>query len=79
MRIPIRNHRKMIIGYQVFDTLIHLPVFALMRSLGEGTLKLFHLKRMVSQHVILQITQRAHVDLDIDNHALRTTGKAKEF
>jgi hypothetical protein len=59
--------------------LIPLPVFAPMRPLGEGTLKLPHLMPMVSQYVILQIAQRAHVGLDIDDHALRTTGKAKEF
>ncbi len=38
-----------------------------MRSLGEGTLKLPHLMPMVSQHVILEIAQRADVGLDVNN------------
>jgi hypothetical protein len=38
-----------------------------MRSLSEGTLKLPHLMPMVSQHVILQIAQRTHMGLDVNN------------
>jgi hypothetical protein len=65
----IRNHRKIIVGYlycSVIDSFT-VPVFAPVRSLGEGTLKLPHLMPMVSQHVILQIAQRTDVGFDVHN------------